>query len=69
MTGGKEKLHITNTRVRFNKIHVIMYRINKSDNNITKLEQRLFSDLGFRERESIFKNGLQKIQMFWERNF
>ena len=46
-------MHITNTRVRFNKIHVIMYRINKSDNNITKLEQRLFSDLGFREREHL----------------
>ena len=30
-----------------------MYRINKSDNNITKLEQRLFSDLGFREREHL----------------
>lgn len=27
-----------------------MYRINKSDNNITKLEERLFSDLGFTER-------------------
>ena len=53
MTGGKEKLFIINTRVRFKKIHVIMYRINKSDNNITKLEQRLFSDLGFREREHL----------------
>ena len=27
-----------------------MYRINKIDNNITKLEERLFSDLGFTER-------------------
>jgi len=27
-----------------------MYQINKSDNNITKLEERLFSDLGFTER-------------------
>ena len=27
-----------------------MYRINKTDNNITKLEERLFSDLGFTER-------------------
>jgi len=30
-----------------------MYRINKSDNNITKLEARKFSDLGFREREHL----------------
>ena len=36
-----------------------MYQINKSDNNITKLEERLFSDLGFTERaiqEWIAKN-------------
>ena len=30
-----------------------MYRINKSDNNITKLDARKFSDLGFREREHL----------------
>lgn len=30
-----------------------MYRINKSENNITKLEQRLFSELGFRERDHL----------------
>jgi len=30
-----------------------MYRINKSSNNITKLEARNFSDLGFREREHL----------------
>ena len=30
-----------------------MYRINKLDNNITKLEARKFSDLGFREREHL----------------
>jgi hypothetical protein len=30
-----------------------MYKISKSDNNITKLEQRLFSDLGFRERDHL----------------
>ena len=30
-----------------------MYRINKSDNNITKLEERLFSDIGVREREHL----------------
>lgn len=30
-----------------------MYKINKEENNITKLEQRLFSDLGFRERENL----------------
>ena len=30
-----------------------MYRISKSKNNITKLEQRLFSDLGFRERDHL----------------
>ena len=53
MIGGKVKFLITNTKGRFNKIHLIMYRINKSDNNITKLEQRLFSDLGFREREHL----------------
>ena len=53
LIGGKEKLLIINTKGRFNKIDLIMYRINKSDNNITKLEQRLFSDLGFREREHL----------------
>ena len=30
-----------------------MYRINKSSNNITKLEEREFKDLGFREREHL----------------
>jgi hypothetical protein len=30
-----------------------MYKINKEDNNIIKLEQRLFSELGFRERENL----------------
>ena len=30
-----------------------MYRINKSSNNITKLEERQFKDLGFREREHL----------------
>lgn len=30
-----------------------MYRISKSNNNITKLEQRLFSDLGFKERDHL----------------
>ena len=30
-----------------------MYRINKSSNNITKLEKRQFKDLGFREREHL----------------
>lgn len=30
-----------------------MYRINKSSNNIIKLEQRLFSELGFRERDHL----------------
>lgn len=30
-----------------------MYRINKSTNNITKLEERQFKDLGFREREHL----------------
>lgn len=30
-----------------------MYKISESDNNITKLEQRLFSDLGFRERDHL----------------
>ena len=30
-----------------------MYRINKSDNNITKLEARKFGELGFREREHL----------------
>lgn len=30
-----------------------MYKISQSDNNITKLEQRLFSDLGFRERDHL----------------
>ena len=30
-----------------------MYRINKSSNNITKLEEREFKDLGFRERDHL----------------
>lgn len=30
-----------------------MYRINKTSNNITKLEEREFKDLGFREREHL----------------
>jgi len=30
-----------------------MYRINKSKNNITKLEKRQFKDLGFKERENL----------------
>ena len=30
-----------------------MYKIDKQNNNITKLEQRLFSDLGFKERENL----------------
>lgn len=30
-----------------------MYKINKEKNSITKLEERLFSDLGFRERENL----------------
>ena len=30
-----------------------MYRINKEDNRIQRLESRLFSDLGFREREHL----------------
>ena len=30
-----------------------MYRINKSSNNITKLKEREFKDLGFREREHL----------------
>ena len=30
-----------------------MYRINKTSNNITKLEKRQFKDLGFREREHL----------------
>ena len=30
-----------------------MYQINKDSNDITKLEQPLFSDLGFRERENL----------------
>lgn len=30
-----------------------MYKINKSSNNITKIEQRQFKDLGFREREHL----------------
>ena len=37
-----------------------MYRISKSNNNITKLEQRLLSDLGYKEmdhmQEFIAKN-------------
>lgn len=30
-----------------------MYQINKTENNITKLKQCLFSDLGFKERENL----------------
>ena len=30
-----------------------MYQINRATNNITKLEQKLFSELGFREREHL----------------
>ena len=30
-----------------------MFRVNKGDNNIVKLEQRLFSDLGFKERDHL----------------
>ena len=30
-----------------------MYRISKSKNAITKLEERLFSELGFKEREHL----------------
>jgi hypothetical protein len=30
-----------------------MYRINKSTNNIIKLEERQFKDLGFKEREHL----------------
>lgn len=30
-----------------------MYQINKSENNITRLEERLFSDLGFKERDNL----------------
>lgn len=30
-----------------------MYQINKDSNNITKLEQKLFSELGFKEREHL----------------
>lgn len=30
-----------------------MYKISKEDNNISKLEQRLFGELGFRERENL----------------
>ena len=30
-----------------------MYRINKSSNDIEKLDERLFKDLGFRERDHL----------------
>jgi len=30
-----------------------MYRINKSTNDIEKLDERLFKDLGFRERDHL----------------
>ena len=30
-----------------------MYRINKKENSIVKLEERLFSELGFKERENL----------------
>lgn len=30
-----------------------MFIVNKGDNNIVKLEQRLFSDLGFKERDHL----------------
>ena len=30
-----------------------MYQINKETNNITRLEQKKFSELGFREREHL----------------
>lgn len=30
-----------------------MYRINKKENSIVKLKERLFSELGFKERENL----------------
>jgi hypothetical protein len=30
-----------------------MYKINKNSNNITKIEERQFKELGFREREHL----------------
>lgn len=30
-----------------------MYQINKAENNLTKLEKKSFTDLGFRERENL----------------
>jgi hypothetical protein len=30
-----------------------MYRINKAENKISKLEENTFSDLGFKEREHL----------------